>query len=31
MFSENIKESIGLVKGAAGCPDVSDMCFKVEP
>ncbi len=31
MFSENIKEPIGLAKGAAGHPDVSGMCVKVEP
>lgn len=31
MFSENIKEPIRLVKGAAGQPDVSGMCVKVEP
>ena len=31
MFSENIKESIGLARGAAGHPDVSGMCVKVEP
>ncbi len=31
MFSKNIKESIGLVKGAAGHPDVLGMCVKVEP
>lgn len=31
MFSENIKELIGLVKAAAGNPDVSGMGVKVEP
>lgn len=31
MFSESIKESIGLAKGAAGPPDVSGMCVRVEP
>lgn len=31
MFSGNIKKPIGLVKGAAAHPDVSSMCFKVEP
>lgn len=31
MFSENIKEPIGLVKEAAGHPDVLGMCVKVEP
>lgn len=31
MFSENIKEPIGLVKEAAGHPDVLGMCAQVEP
>lgn len=31
MFSENIKEPIGLTKEAAGHPDVLGMCVKVEP
>lgn len=31
MFSVNIKEPIGLAKEAAGHPDVSSMCVKVEP
>lgn len=31
MFSVNIKEPIGLTKEAAGHPDVSGMCVKVEP
>lgn len=31
MFSENIKEAIGLVKEAAGHPDVSGACVKVGP
>jgi len=31
MFPGNIKEPIGLVEEAAGHPDVSGMCIKVEP